>query len=162
MTAKLYQFVLPSLSGGELRLADHAGKVMLLVNTASACGFTPQLSALEALYRRFHSQGFVVIGFPCNQFGGQDPGTEAEIGTFCRVNHGVTFPLSAKIDVNGSGAAELWRYLKREAPGVLGSRAIKWNFTKFLVDREGRVHARYAPATHPDRLMPAIERLLSE
>jgi glutathione peroxidase len=161
MTPSIYEFTLPSLTGGALRLADHAGQVMLLVNTASECGFTPQYAGLEALWQAYRDQGFVVLGFPCNQFGHQEPGSEAAIGQFCSKNFGVTFPLSAKIEVNGANAHPLYQYLTRTAPGLLGTEAIKWNFTKFLVDRNGEVVARYAPTTKPVELASEIERLLS-
>ncbi|MCB2074155.1 MAG: glutathione peroxidase [Novosphingobium sp.] len=146
--------------GGELSLADKAGKVLLIVNTASKCGFTPQYAGLEALWRKYRDRGLEVIGFPCNQFGAQEPGDAEEIASFCSLNYDVTFPLMAKIDVNGSDAAPLYRWLKDEAPGVFGSRNIKWNFTKFLIDREGRVVRRYPPTAKPERLERDIEALL--
>lgn len=161
MTSKIYEFSLPSLTGGTLRLADYAGQVMLLVNTASECGFTPQYAGLEALWRTYRERSFVVMGFPCNQFGQQEPGDAAEIGQFCGRNYGVSFPMSAKIEVNGAQAHPLYQYLTHAAPGLLGSEAIKWNFTKFLVDRNGEVVARYAPTTKPAELTAEIERLLS-
>jgi len=161
MNPILYEFTLPSLTDGTLRLADYAGQVMLLVNTASECGFTPQYAGLEALWRTYQDRGFVVLGFPCNQFGHQEPGSAAEIGQFCSKNYGVTFPMSAKIEVNGANAHPLYSYLTRAAPGLLGTEAIKWNFTKFLVDRNGVVVARYAPTTKPAELTAEIERLLS-
>jgi glutathione peroxidase len=160
MTAPIHEFSLPGLTGGTINLADHAGQVMLLVNTASACGFTPQYAGLEALWQRYRERGFVVIGFPCNQFGQQEPGDEGEIAQFCATNFGVSFPISAKIEVNGAGAHPLYQYLAKAATGVLGTEAIKWNFTKFLVDREGRVVVRYAPTTKPEDLATDIERLL--
>ena len=161
MTPTIHEFTLPSLTGGTMRLADYAGQVMLLVNTASECGFTPQYAGLEGLWQAYRERGFVVLGFPCNQFGHQEPGSEAEIGQFCSKNYGVTFPLSAKIEVNGANAHPLYQYLTRAAPGLLGTEAIKWNFTKFLVDRNGQVVARYAPTTKPAELTAEIERLLS-
>ena len=161
MTQTIYEFTLPSLTGGTLRLADYAGQVMLLVNTASECGFTPQYAGLEAWWRAYRERGFVVLGFPCNQFGHQEPGDAAEIGQFCSRNYGVSFPLSARIDVNGAQAHPLYQYLTHAAPGFLGSEAIKWNFTKFLVGRNGQVVARYAPTTKPAELTAEIERLLS-
>ncbi|MBB3910610.1 glutathione peroxidase [Sphingomonas desiccabilis] len=141
-------------------LADHAGKVLLIVNVASKCGFTPQYEGLEALQRRYADRGFSVLGFPCNQFGAQEPGDAAEIASFCSLTYDVTFPLYAKIDVNGENAAPLFRALSAEAPGLLGSKSIKWNFTKFLVNRSGQVVERYAPTTKPEALAADIERLL--
>jgi glutathione peroxidase len=161
MSASIYEYTLPALDGGTLRLADYAGQVMLLVNTASQCGFTPQYAGLEALWRTYRERGFVVLGFPCNQFAHQEPGDAAEIGQFCSKNYSVTFPMSGKIEVNGAQVHRLYQYLSRSAPGLLGTEAIKWNFTKFLVDRNGRVVARYAPNTKPAELTAEIERLLS-
>ncbi|SFP39493.1 glutathione peroxidase [Sphingomonas rubra] len=146
--------------GGSRPLADHAGKVLLIVNTASRCGFTPQYRGLEALHRRFADRGLVVLGFPCNQFGAQEPGDAAEIATFCSTSYDVTFPILAKVEVNGSGAAPLFEALKAAAPGLLGSKAIKWNFTKFLVSRDGETVTRHAPTTKPEDLAAEIERLL--
>ncbi len=160
MTTALHDFTLPSLDGGTLRLADYQGQVMLLVNTASECGFTPQYAGLEQLWRTYRERGLVVIGFPCNQFGHQEPGEADQIGQFCSTRYGVSFPMSAKIEVNGAQADPLYRHLTQAAPGLLGTEAIKWNFTKFLVDREGRVVHRYAPTTAPAELAPEIERLL--
>ncbi|UUL83417.1 glutathione peroxidase [Sphingomonas qomolangmaensis] len=141
-------------------LSDHAGKVLLIVNVASKCGFTPQYTGLEALHRRFAERGFAVLGFPCNQFGAQEPGDAAEIAKFCSLTYDVTFPVYAKLDVNGDDAAPLYRHLKEQAPGLLGSKAVKWNFTKFLVDRDGRVVERYAPQTVPEAIAKDIEALL--
>jgi glutathione peroxidase len=146
--------------GDEATLADHAGEVLLIVNTASKCGFTPQYAGLEALYRKYKDRGFSVLAFPCNQFGAQEPGDAAEIANFCSLTYDVTFPVYAKIDVNGDDAAPLFEHLKRAAPGLLGSKAIKWNFTKFLVDRQGDAVERFAPTTSPDAIGPAIEKLL--
>ena len=160
MGTSVYDFTLPALDGGEIRLADHRGRVMLLVNTASQCGFTPQYAGLEDLWQTYRTRGFCVIGSPCNQFGHQEPGDAGEIATFCTTRYGVTFPLSAKIEVNGPQAHPLYRYLTESAPGLLGTHAIKWNFTKFLVDRQGRVVHRYAPATPPSALAADLERLL--
>lgn len=160
MTPPLHDFILPALEGGELRLADYAGQVLLLVNTASECGFTPQYGGLERLWREYRARGFAVLGFPCNQFGRQEPGDAAEIASFCASRFGVSFPLSAKIEVKGAQAHPLYRYLTHAAPGLLGSEAIKWNFTKFLVDREGHVVRRYAPMTRPEEIATDIERLL--
>jgi glutathione peroxidase len=145
---------------GERSLADHAGQVLLIVNTASKCGFTPQYAGLEALYRRFAPQGFAVLAFPCNQFGAQEPGDAAEIASFCATTYDVTFPVFAKVDVNGADADPLFDHLKSAAPGVLGSKAIKWNFTKFLIDRTGRVVRRYAPTTKPEEIEADIAALL--
>lgn len=153
-------FTVTTNRGEQLPLAEKQGKVLLLVNTASKCGFTPQYDGLEALYRKYKDRGFEVLGFPCNQFGGQEPGNADEIAEFCKVNFGVTFPLMQKIEVNGGGASPLYGWLKAEAPGVLGSRRIKWNFTKFLVDREGAVVRRYAPTDKPEKLEQDIEALL--
>ena len=148
------------LQGGPQSLADYAGKVLLIVNTASNCGFTPQYEGLETLYQRFRERGFVVLGFPCNQFGAQEPGTADEITGFCQKNYGVSFPMFAKIDVNGDDAHPLFQHLKKEARGLLGSEGIKWNFTKFLVDRDGEVVKRYASATAPDSIADDIEAQL--
>ena len=150
--------VLPG--GEELSLAGKAGKVLLVVNTASKCGFTPQYAGLEALWRKFGDRGFEVIAFPCNQFGGQEPGDADQIASFCDLNFGVTFPLMAKIEVNGESATPLYQWLKAQAPGVLGSKGIKWNFTKFLIGRDGKVVRRYAPTDKPEKLERDIEALL--
>jgi len=160
MTAPIYQLSVDRLQGGTQTLADYAGKVLLIVNTASECGFTPQYAGLEALHQRYGEQGLVVLGFPCNQFGAQEPGSAEEIGAFCEKNYGVSFPMFAKIEVNGEHAHPLYRYLKEHARGVLGSEAIKWNFTKFLVDRDGEVVDRYAPTTAPEAIAGDIEKLL--
>lgn len=160
MSDGVHAFTVPALGGGDIRLADYGGRVMLLVNTASQCGFTPQYAGLEALWRTYRERGFVVIGFPCDQFGHQEPGDAAAIAGFCATRFGVSFPLSAKIQVNGPQAHPLYRHLVRAAPGLLGTRAIKWNFTKFLVGRDGRVLRRYAPATPPAALAADIEDLL--
>ncbi|WP_028965189.1 glutathione peroxidase [Sphingomonas phyllosphaerae] len=146
--------------GAPVSLEQWHGQVLLIVNTASKCGFTPQYEGLEALQRRFADRGFAVLGFPCNQFGAQEPGDAAEIASFCSLTYDVTFPMFAKIDVNGAQAAPLFERLKADAPGVLGTKAIKWNFTKFLVDREGRVVRRYAPTTKPEDITADIEALL--
>ena len=146
--------------GQSISLADKAGKVLLVVNTASKCGFTPQYAGLEALWRKYRDRGFEVIAFPCNQFGAQEPGDAAEIANFCSLKYDVSFPLMAKIDVNGDGAAPLYSWLKAEAPGVLGSKGIKWNFTKFLIGRDGNVVRRYAPTDKPEKLERDIEALL--
>ena len=146
--------------GSDTGLAAYADRVLLIVNTASRCGFTPQYEGLEALYRRFAPRGFEVLGFPCNQFGHQEPGDAAAIAQFCSLTYDVTFPMFAKIDVNGPHADPLFERLKREAPGLLGTKAIKWNFTKFLVDRSGKVVRRYAPTTKPEEIAADIEALL--
>ena len=146
--------------GSTTDLSSHKGDVMLIVNVASQCGFTPQYEGLEALQRRYGEQGFTVLGFPCNQFGSQEPGDAAEIASFCKLNYDVSFPLFAKIDVNGDNAAPIYQYLKDEAPGLLGSKSIKWNFTKFLVDRSGKVLKRYPPQTKPEDLVKDIEAVL--
>ena len=146
--------------GSETDLSAWAGKVLLIVNTASKCGLTPQYEGLEALHRNYGAQGFEVLGFPCNQFGGQEPGTAEDIASFCSLTYDVTFPIFGKIDVNGANAAPLWKHLKQEAPGLLGSEGIKWNFTKFLIDRDGKVAERFAPTTAPADIEGAIEKLL--
>ena len=158
--AGIYDFTVKDIHGKDVKLDTYKGKAMLIVNTASACGFTPQYKGLEALYQKLHGKGLVVLGFPCNQFGKQEPGSEAEIESFCEVNYGVTFPLFAKIDVNGDGAAPLYKYLKTAKPGLLGSEGIKWNFTKFLVDGKGNVVERYAPNAEPASLAGDIEKVL--
>ena len=160
MNQSIYDFSAPLLNGDELRLVAFRGKVLLIVNTASACGFTPQYAGLEALHRNLREQGLIVLGFPCNQFGGQEPGNAESIAQFCERNYGVSFPIFGKIDVNGDNAHPLYAWLKHEAAGILGTEAIKWNFTKFLVNRDGKVIARYAPATKPEDLAEAIKALL--
>ena len=155
----IYDFTAQSLAGDEVQLKHFEGQVLLIVNTASACGFTPQYKGLEALQQQFGPRGFSVLGFPCNQFGSQEPGDNMEIEQFCASKYAVSFPMFDKIDVNGSGAHPLYQYLKSEKSGLLGS-AIKWNFTKFLVDRSGRVVARHAPTTTPEGMKKEIEALL--
>ena len=160
----VFDFEAETLDRTPKKLADFRGKVLLVVNTASQCGFTPQYAGLEKLYERYKDQGLVILGFPCNQFGAQEPGSAAEIGAFCQKNYGVSFPMFAKIEVNGASAHPLYRYLKKEKPGILGpldGGAIKWNFTKFLVNRQGQVVARYAPSTKPLSLAGDIEKLLN-
>ena len=157
----IYDFEAESISGKPVPLAQYRGKAMLIVNTASACGFTPQFAGLEKLHQEYGPQGLVVLGFPCNQFGGQDPGANDEIASFCQVNYGVDFPMMAKIDVNGSGAHPLYQWLTAEAPGLLGSKAIKWNFTKFLVGKDGQVIKRYAPQDAPASLAKDIAAALA-
>jgi glutathione peroxidase len=147
-------------NGATEAMANHLGKVLLIVNTASKCGFTPQYAGLEALYRDYKDRGFAVLAFPCNQFGAQEPGNADEIANFCSLTYDVSFPLFAKVDVNGSKADPLWQWLKKERGGILGFDSIKWNFTKFLIDREGRVVSRHAPTDTPESLRGAIEALL--
>jgi glutathione peroxidase len=170
MQESVYDFSLPVLnapsavdavSGPLLSLAEFRGQVLLIVNTASFCGFTPQYAGLETLFRAHRDRGFQVLGFPCNQFGAQEPGTEAQIGAFCEQNYGVTFPMFGKIDVNGQHAHPLYRFLKQNKPGFLGIRRISWNFTKFLVDRKGNVVARYGSSTKPENISTTIEALLN-
>lgn len=153
-------FAVEKPDGSKLDLSEKKGKVLLVVNTASKCGFTPQYEGLEALYKKFGEQDFEVLGFPCNQFGAQEPGNAEEIEQFCSVNFGVTFPLLKKVDVNGDDASPLFDWMKSEAPGLMGSKAIKWNFTKFLIDREGNVVRRYAPQDTPERIEKDIAKLL--
>jgi glutathione peroxidase len=155
-----YDFSAKDIGGHDAKLSDYKGKVSLIVNVASHCGMTPQYEGLEALYRKHKDQGFAVLGFPCNQFGAQEPGSEGEIAKFCSTNYDVTFPMFAKIDVNGAHAHPLYEYLKSAVPGVAGTEAIKWNFTKFLVDRDGKVIERYAPTTTPAAIEKDIEKLL--
>jgi glutathione peroxidase len=158
MTIADFTAALPD--GAQLDLAEKTGKVLLVVNTASKCGFTPQYAGLEALWRKYRDRGFEVLAFPCNQFGKQEPGDAEEIASFCDLNYGVSFPLMAKIEVNGEEATPLYRWLKRETPGIFGTRNIKWNFTKFLVGRDGKVVRRYPPTVKPARLERDIEALL--
>jgi glutathione peroxidase len=155
-----FDFDAISIIGSPAPLAEHKGKVMLIVNTASACGFTPQFEGLEALWKTYRDRGLVVIGFPSNQFGAQDPGSNGEIAQFCQKNYGVDFPMMAKVNVNGGDAHPLWKWLTAEAPGLLGTKAIKWNFTKFLVGRDGQVIKRYAPNDAPKSLQADIEAAL--
>ncbi len=157
----LADFAVTTLDGQPLNLADLTGRVLLIVNTASECGFTPQYAGLQALHERYGAQGLTVLGFPCNQFGAQEPGDAEQIGAFCQRNYGVGFPMMAKVDVNGAHAAPLFRWLKEQAPGLLGSQAIKWNFTKFLIGRDGRVIRRYAPQDKPESLARDIEVALA-
>jgi glutathione peroxidase len=150
-----------TIQGKQAKLARYAGKVVLVVNTASQCGFTPQFAGLEKLWQTYGPKGLVVLGFPCNQFGGQDPGANDEIASFCEVNYGVSFPMMGKVDVNGGQAHPLFKWLTAEAPGLLGTQAIKWNFTKFLVGKDGAVIRRYAPQDAPDKLAGDIEAALA-
>jgi glutathione peroxidase len=157
----IYAFDAQTIDGKTAKLNQYRGKVLLVVNTASACGFTPQFAGLEALHQRYGKQGLVVLGFPSNQFGAQDPGNNDEIASFCQLNYGVTFPMMAKVDVNGAQATPLYQWLTAEAPGLLGSKAIKWNFTKFLVSKDGAVLRRYAPTDTPESLTKDVEAALA-
>lgn len=158
--AGIYDFSVKGLNGGSTSLGAYRGRPMLIVNVASKCGFTPQYRGLESLYRGFSDKGFVVLGFPCNQFGHQEPGDAAEIRNFCSTQYAVSFPMFAKIEVNGNGAEPLYQYLKKEARGIFGTERIKWNFTKFLIDRNGSVIKRYAPTVRPQRLEADVASLL--
>lgn len=158
--SSLYEIPVRRLDGRETTLAEWRGLVLLIVNTASQCGFTPQYAGLEALYKQYKDRGFAVLGFPCNQFGAQEPGTAEEIGAFCEKNYGVSFPMFDKVDVNGPNAHPLYRLLKQQAPGILGTDGIKWNFTKFLVTREGEVVGRHSPTTSPNAIERHIKSLL--
>ena len=156
----IYDFSAKTLDGRDISLGDYKGKVLLIVNTASKCGFTPQYEGLESLHRKYGERGLAILGFPCNQFGAQEPGDAAEIANFCSLTYDVSFPMFAKVDVNGDNTHPLFQYLKAAKPGLLGTEGIKWNFTKFLVDRNGEVVERYAPATKPAELEKTIEGLL--
>jgi glutathione peroxidase len=156
----IYDFKAKTIEGKEISLSKYKGKVVLIVNTASKCGFTPQYADLQNLYKKYSGKGLIILGFPCNQFSEQEPGDSKNIASFCQKNYGVDFPIFEKINVNGWNAHPLYKYLTKEAPGILGSKAIKWNFTKFLVDRQGRLIKRYAPATSPKDIAPDIEKLL--
>ena len=160
MTSELYELSARRIDGSKQSMKDYKGKVLLIVNVASGCGFTPQYAGLEALWLKYGKRGLVVLGFPCNQFGGQEPGNEAAIGEFCSLTYDVTFPMFAKVDVNGDGTHPVFAFLKQGAPGILGTEGIKWNFTKFLVDREGKVVDRYASAHKPEDMAVDVERLL--
>lgn len=160
MSSNIYQFSMPRNNGEAQSLADYKGQVLLIVNTASKCGFTPQYDGLQTLYADLQEQGFSVLGFPCDQFGHQEPGDDQQIAEFCSLNFNVNFPLFKKVDVNGSNAAPLYDFLKKQAPGLLGSKSIKWNFTKFLVNRQGDVVKRYGPNTKPEEIRADIEALL--
>jgi glutathione peroxidase len=157
----IYDFEAQSIDGQPAALSTQRGKVMLIVNTASACGFTPQFEGLEKLWKTYADRGLVVLGFPSNEFGGQDPGSDGEIASFCQLNYGVSFPMMSKVKVNGAEAHPLWQWLTKEAPGILGSKAVKWNFTKFLVGRDGRVLKRYAPTDKPESITRDIEAALA-
>lgn len=158
--SSIYDFEALSIAGQPAHFASQRGKVLLIVNTASACGFTPQFAGLEALWRKYRDQGLVVVGFPSNEFGAQDPGSNDEIASFCRANYGVSFPMMAKVCVNGEDAHPLWRWLKAQAPGVLGTQAVKWNFTKFIVGRDGQVRKRCAPTDTPQSMEADIQEAL--
>jgi glutathione peroxidase len=158
--SNVFDFSATSIDGKLVNLSAYKGKVLLIVNTASKCGFTPQYKGLQKMFEQYAGRGLEVLGFPCDQFGHQEPGSEADINSFCEMNFGVSFPLFAKIDVNGKDAHPLFAHLKAEAPGLLGSEGIKWNFTKFLIDRNGKVVSRYAPATSPESIAKDIEALL--
>ena len=158
---RIHDFEATSIEGKPAHFSTQRGKVLLVVNTASACGFTPQFAGLETLWKDYRERGLVVVGFPCNQFGAQDPAPDAEIGAFCQRNYGVTFPMMSKIDVNGPDAHPLWKWLTAEAPGILGSQSVKWNFTKFLIGRDGRPIKRYAPTDTPESLRNDIEAALA-
>jgi glutathione peroxidase len=160
MTA-FQDFEAQTITGQTVKLADYAGKVVLVVNTASKCGFTPQFEGLEKLWESHEAKGLVILGFPCNQFGGQDPGANEEIASFCQLNYGVSFPMMAKVDVNGPQAHPLYQWLVKEAPGILGTKAIKWNFTKFLIGKNGQVLGRYAPTDTPKGLQGDIDKALA-
>jgi len=157
----LYDFQAQSITGETVNLSDYKGKALLIVNTASACGFTPQFAGLETLHQELGPQGLVILGFPCNQFGSQDPGSNEDIGAFCQKNYGVSFPMMAKIDVNGAQAHPLFQWLKTQAPGILGSEGIKWNFTKFLINRHGQVVKRYASLDKPASMSADIAAALA-
>ncbi len=159
---KVYEYSAKTIDGREVSMQDFEGKVLLIVNTASKCGFTPQYDGLEKLHKKYGPNGFAVLGFPCNQFGAQEPGNAEEIANFCKLTYDVDFPLFAKVDVNGDKAHPLFQMLKKAAPGLLGSENIKWNFTKFLVDKHGEVQERFAPATKPEALGSQIEKLLAK
>jgi len=161
MSNSVYGFSCTTTGGEKKSLEDYSGKVLLVVNTASKCGFTPQFEGLEALYQEYKDQGLMILGFPCNQFGKQDPGSNDEIMEFCQLNYGVSFPMFGKIEVNGAGADPLFKFLKKEAPGALGTQGIKWNFTKFLIDASGNVVRRYAPKDTPKAIAKDIEGLLA-
>jgi glutathione peroxidase len=157
----IHDFSATAADGSQVSMADYEGKVLLIVNTASKCGFTPQFAGLEQLWQKYRDQGLTVIGFPCNQFANQDPGTNDEIVEFCQINYGVTFPMMAKVDVNGADADPIFQWLTQQAPGLLGSKRIKWNFTKFLIGRDGEVVARFGPKDEPEEIAPAIEEAIA-
>ncbi|WP_459501082.1 glutathione peroxidase [Bacillus sp. C1] len=156
----IYDFSAKTITGEEKSLREYEGKVLLIVNVASKCGFTPQYKGLQAIYEKYKEYGFEVLGFPCNQFGGQEPGVEEEIKSFCELNYGISFPMFTKVDVKGDSAHPLYTYMTEQAPGILGMKAVKWNFTKFLVGRDGNVINRFAPQTKPEELEKEIEKVL--
>jgi glutathione peroxidase len=160
-SGSIYDFEAVSIEGRPAPLSSQRGKVMLIVNTASACGFTPQFAGLEKVWETYRDKGLVVLGFPSNEFGGQDPGSDGEIASFCQLNYGVSFPMMSKVKVNGTDAHPLWKWLTAEAPGLLGSKSVKWNFTKFLVGRDGKVLKRYAPTDKPESIAADIEAALA-
>jgi len=160
--ASIYEFEAESITGKPAHFSTQKGKVLLIVNTASKCGFTPQFAGLEKLWQTYRDRGLVVVGFPSNQFGAQDPGSNAEIASFCELNYGVTFPMMSKVDVNGSKAPPIWKWLTSEAPGILGTKTIKWNFTKFLVGKDGKVIKRFAPNDTPESMKADIEAALAQ
>ena len=162
MSSAIYDISVKTIDGKETTLAEYRGQVLLIVNVASKCGFTPQYQGLESLYQKYKTDGLVILGFPCNQFGGQEPGTESEIQSFCSLSYGVTFPMFAKVDVNGENEHPLYKYLKAQKSGLFGFDAIKWNFSKFLVDRQGEVVERYAPSTSPDSISTDVETYLAK
>ena len=162
MNQTIYDFEAERLTGGITRFEEYRGRVLLVVNTASQCGFTPQYAGLESLHKRFRDQGLVILGFPCNQFGGQEPGSAEQIGSFCETSYGISFPMFAKVDVNGADTHPLFAFLKQRAAGILGTEAIKWNFTKFLVGRDGQTVRRYASATSPEELAADIQKSLGD
>ena len=159
-SASVYGFQVKNIQGQDVSLEKYRGKTLLIVNVASRCGFTPQYTGLETLYQKFKDRNFEILAFPCNQFGAQEPGTDAEIASFCKTNYDVSFPLFSKVDVNGATAAPLYKYLKSEVPGVLGTEAVKWNFTKFLVDKDGQVLKRFAPTDSPEAIGKELEKIL--
>ncbi|AIK36623.1 MULTISPECIES: glutathione peroxidase [Bacillus] len=156
----VYDFSAKTITGEEKSLREYEGKVLLIVNVASKCGFTPQYKGLQAIYEKYKEQGFEILGFPCNQFGGQEPGTEEEITSFCELNYGVSFPMFTKVDVKGDNVHPLYTYMTDQAPGILGMKAVKWNFTKFLIGRDGKVIDRFAPQKKPEELEKEIEKIL--
>lgn len=162
MTASLYDFKVKNIDGNEKSLKDYEGKVLLVVNVASQCGFTPQYKQLEELYQKYKDQGLVILAFPCNQFKQQEPGNEAEIKSFCEMNYGISFPLFAKVDVNGQNAHPMFVQLKKDLPGIFGTQMIKWNFTKFLIDKKGKPYSRFAPNDNPLDMASDIEKLLKQ
>ncbi len=162
MAESVHDFTVKNIDGKDVKLSDYKGKVLLIVNVASKCGYTKQYTGLEALYKKYKDKGLVILGFPCNQFGGQEPGSEAEIKEFCSLNYNVTFPMFAKIDVNGDDTHPLYNYLKDQAPGILGTKAIKWNFAKFLVGKDGKVVDRFATQTTPEDIDGKIADLLKK